>query len=71
MSHGLTGYTRTDSDLQAAPPGDKETSEWVVAARDPALLAAFAADSRWRAIDSVDRRVLWTDDFSDILGVIR
>jgi SAM-dependent methyltransferase len=71
MSHGLTGYTRTDSDLQAAPPGDKETSEWVVAARDPSLLAAFAADSRWRAIDSVDRRVLWTDDFSDILGVIR
>jgi SAM-dependent methyltransferase len=68
---GLTGLTRSDTDLAAAPAGDKEISEWVVVARDPASLAAFAADPRWRPIDGLDRSVLWTDDFSDILGVIR
>jgi SAM-dependent methyltransferase len=71
VDHGLAGYSRTDSDLSAAPPGDKETSEWVVAARDSGSLDAFASDPRWQAIENVDRRVLWTDDFSDILGVIR
>jgi SAM-dependent methyltransferase len=70
-AESLTGFTRTDNDLSAAAPGDKETSEWVVATPDPTRLAAFANDPQWHPIEDVSRIVVWTDDFSDILGVIR
>jgi hypothetical protein len=68
---GITALTRSDTDVGTAPPGDKEISEWVVASRDPASLAPFVADGRWRPVDGLGRTILWTDDFSDILGVLR
>jgi len=67
----LTGYWRHDGDLSVAPPGDKEVSEWVVLAPDPSSVTDLAADSRWVAISAAPRTVTWTDDFSDILGVIK
>jgi SAM-dependent methyltransferase len=67
----LTGYWRHDGDLSVAPPGDKEVSEWVVLAPDPRSVADLAADSRWTPISQAPRTVTWTDDFSDILGVIK
>jgi hypothetical protein len=68
---GLAGFTRHDADLTLAPAGDKEVSEFVVVSRDAAALGELADDPRWTPIADVDRRVIWTDDFSDILGVLK
>jgi hypothetical protein len=70
-SLGLAGFVRQDGDLAAAPPGDKEVSEFVVLAPDPASVADLAADPRWTPIADAKRTVVWTDDFSDILSVIK
>jgi hypothetical protein len=70
-SLGLTGFTRHDGDLSVAPKGDKEISDWVVVAPEPSAMQALATDARWTPIDQVGRRVVWTDDFSDILGVLK
>jgi len=71
LAAGLAGFHRGDGDLAAAPPGDKELSEWVILAPTPASLADLAVDARWTPIAQLDRPVVWTDDFSDILGVIK
>jgi hypothetical protein len=68
---GLTAYFRHDTDVGAAAPGDKQVSEWIVAAPDPAAVAELASDPRWVPVDRLDRRVVWTDDFSDILSVLK
>jgi predicted membrane-bound spermidine synthase len=70
-SLGLAGYTRHDGDLSVAPKGDKEISDWVVVASDPSAMADLASDARWTPIDQVGRYVVWTDDFSDILSVLK
>ncbi len=71
MDVGLVGYARHDPDLSVAAPGDKEVSEWVVVARSATALADIAADPRWIPFEGIDRRIVWTDDFSDILSVIK
>jgi hypothetical protein len=67
--HNLAGAARADTEEAGARPGDKRASEWVVAARDSATLAPLARD-RWVPLERVPR-VLWTDDFSDIISVVR
>jgi spermidine synthase len=44
-------------------------SEWVVMARSKELLGTLATDSRWQELAG-DTRYLWTDDYSNILGVL-
>ena len=68
---GLGGFIRHDGDLASVPAGDKEASDWVVLAPDRAALDDLAADRRWTPIEGVGRTVVWTDDFSDILGVLK
>lgn len=51
-------------------------STWAVLARDRAALASLSSDSRWRALPlepgrSPRRTFLWTDSFSNVLGVLR
>jgi SAM-dependent methyltransferase len=67
---GLAGVQRSDADLGAAPPGDKEISQWVVLAPERANLGELASDPNWTPIQDGPTE-LWTDDFSDILSVIR
>jgi hypothetical protein len=45
-------------------------SEWAIFTRSEADLGSIAGDPRWQALPPVDRRV-WTDDYADILSVIR
>jgi hypothetical protein len=68
---GLVGLARDDNDLSAAPAGWKEPSSWVVLARTTGDLGALTADPRWIPLDRIDHSVVWTDDFSDILSVLR
>ncbi|MCY7418113.1 MAG: fused MFS/spermidine synthase [Chloroflexi bacterium] len=70
QSVGMVGLAQTDADLAAAPPDEKQVSNWVVLARTPVDLGALVDDPRWMPLDELDRTVLWTDDFSDILSVL-
>ena len=66
-SEGLVGFARADED---APYG-KTGSHWVVLAREAAALRPLSRDSRWRPLTRGIRPDVWTDDFSNILGVFR
>jgi hypothetical protein len=43
----------------------------VVLARDAADLQPFAADARWKPLTAPPYLPVWTDDFSNILGVLK
>lgn len=45
-------------------------SEWIVLAPDPDRLAFLNGDDRWDVLNGSDAS-LWTDDFSNIVGVLR
>jgi spermidine synthase len=49
----------------------KFPSEWFVVARDRADFGPLNADSRWSVPQAPTGTPLWTDDFSNILSVIR
>jgi hypothetical protein len=58
--------TTTDQAKEGCLP-----SIWIVVTRDPADAASITNDSRWIAIHP-DRRVgVWTDDFSNLVRVLR
>jgi hypothetical protein len=46
-------------------------SHWVVLARRAEAFGALRGDQRWRALPSRPDRRLWTDDFSNMMEVIR
>jgi hypothetical protein len=46
-------------------------SDWAIFARAEADLGAAAIDSRWRKLPPAGGRRVWTDDYADILSVIR
>jgi spermidine synthase len=49
----------------------KFPSEWFIVARDRRDFGALAADGRWKVPVAAGGTPLWTDDFSNILSVIR
>ncbi len=74
---GLTGITQTDgvTSLSQLTEG-KDSSVWSVLGRDVESLGILAADSRWEPLPREpgrrpERRYLWTDDFSNVLSVLR
>jgi hypothetical protein len=69
-SQGLTALQQIDRPGDKRPEG-KSDSHWIVMARNPADLAALAADSRWSPLAAKPTTPLWTDDFSNILSVLR
>lgn len=69
-SLGLAGLVQLDTDLAGYPAGDKLATDVVLLARDPAPLAALASDPRWEPLASRNGPV-WSDDFSDILSIVR
>jgi SAM-dependent methyltransferase len=69
-SLGLAGLVQLDQDLAGIPVGDKLATDVVLLARDAAPFAALAVDPRWQPLSSRSGPV-WSDDFSDILSIIR
>jgi spermidine synthase len=61
----LSAFTRKDEERQVA---GRYPSIWVVLARNDASLGALTADSRWRRVQG---NVVWTDDFSNILSLLK
>jgi hypothetical protein len=70
-SHNLVAREQVDL-MQAGPqPSGKIPSHWVVMARTAADLGPLMHDARWSAPHAAADTPLWTDDFSNILSVLR
>jgi hypothetical protein len=64
--------TREDSIVgQRELASGKAASTWLVMARLTEELAALAHDSRWRPSRGLDRPIIWTDDYSSLLSILR
>ena len=46
-------------------------SRWVALSRQPSILAPLVVDREWRLLQPRDDVRLWTDDYSDVLGVLK
>jgi hypothetical protein len=72
----LTAYIGNDTGLsQAQRDQGKQASIWVVMARDPEELSTLAAQTgrpfQWRPLEGRPGSPLWTDDYSNLLGVVK
>jgi SAM-dependent methyltransferase len=68
----LAALVEYDGDLSAADTRDgKLASTWVIMARRKEDFRRLLADDRWESITVSKTAPLWTDDFSNILAVLR
>lgn len=72
----LTAFIGNDTGLsQAQRDQGKQASIWVVMARNPEELTALAAQAgrpfQWRPLEGQPESPLWTDDYSNLLGVVK
>jgi spermidine synthase len=67
LSHraGLSAFTRRDEERGVV---GRYPSIWVVMARNDSALGAITTDSRWRRAEG---DMVWTDDFSNILSLLK
>jgi hypothetical protein len=49
----------------------KDASHWVLLARTPQALQPFATNPKWKPLASGADGPVWTDDFSNLFGVLR
>ena len=69
---GLFGLNRVDGNIsETEAKNGKLSSQWVVLARDKALLAPLLADARWKTLKTRDDVGIWTDDYSSLLSVFK
>jgi hypothetical protein len=68
-TEGLTGFVFDDKERDASI--GKDPSRWAVIAHDENVLRAFTANPHWKPLKSLPRPVVWTDDFSNIPGVLK
>jgi hypothetical protein len=69
---GLVCLMMADNSLtQAQSDAGKLPSRWVVMARSRADLGALATDPRWMPVNVPPGTQVWTDDYSNLLRVIR
>jgi hypothetical protein len=67
---GLVALIRDDA-IIPRPSGGRFPSTWVVMTASDTTAASIGRDVRWVRLQSGRRAELWTDDFSNVLGVIR
>jgi hypothetical protein len=65
----LVGRYQWDSKIEKEP--GKHPSQWAVLARRPEHLGAVATDPAWKPIATRPGLGVWTDDYSNLLGVLR
>ena len=69
---GRTGSTKESAlELKAAMSRYRYPSVWAVLARNDRSLGTLAVDSRWRQLSPEPRVGVWTDDYSNIVRVLR
>jgi hypothetical protein len=69
---GLVALAQNDMTVTAAESArGKLASQWVLMARNVEDLGALAHDARWLPIPPRSNPVVWTDDFSSLLSILR
>jgi hypothetical protein len=68
---GLVARVQRDTATGGSLQAGKFPSEWVALARRAEDLGAVATDPRWQPPAMPPGTPLWTDDFSNILSVLR
>ena len=68
--NGLAGTIRDDGKGTGDQPAGGSPSEWIVLARGQRDLGSLLMDPGWTTLDSIEP-VTWTDDYSDIVRVLR
>ena len=68
---GLVCLIRYDVQKDDAVLVAKTSTQWVVMARSPEALGTLMHDPRWRAMPARATRLMWTDDFSNPLSLMR
>ena len=71
QDQGLVALWQREPATAGSLADGKFPSEWMVIARDRADLGALATDPRWSPPVVAAATPLWTDDFSNILTVLR
>lgn len=71
QAEGLTALWQREPASAGSLTDGKFPSEWMVLARDARDLGRLTADPRWTAPRVHASTPLWTDDFSNILSVLR
>jgi len=71
QDQGLAALWQREPATAGSLTDGKFPSEWMVIARDRADLGALAGDPRWKPPAVAATTPLWTDDFSNILSVLR
>ncbi|MCA1629135.1 MAG: fused MFS/spermidine synthase [Acidobacteria bacterium] len=67
LSRGLAALS-SDDDIRNP---DKEPSHWVAVARAAEDLAPLAGDAQWKPLAGDPARRVWTDDYSNIVGIFK
>jgi hypothetical protein len=70
-SLGLPGLSQSYVVSRAAARDGAASSIWVLVARDVAALGKLVHDPRWKPLDTRAGQPVWTDEFSNILSVVR
>jgi len=69
---GLTAIAQDEQKISAEEENaGKAPSAWVLVARTPDDLGSLLSDARWRRLERRAVPRVWTDDFSNPLGVMR
>jgi hypothetical protein len=69
---GLVAYARDEQAVSSDRALRGEfPSDWVVMAREAGSLHGLAGDPRWRRLGRQPDFPVWTDDFSNVLRVLR
>jgi hypothetical protein len=70
-SLGLPGLSQSYAVSQAEARDGAASSIWILVARNRAALGTLVDDSRWKRLDTRRGQPVWTDEFSNILSVVR
>ncbi|HEX4055731.1 MAG TPA: fused MFS/spermidine synthase [Tepidisphaeraceae bacterium] len=69
---GCVGMYQDDLNVSPRDAAEgKSPSQWVIVARSSPALTAQRNDPRWKPLPPTSASRVWTDDFSNILGVFR
>jgi SAM-dependent methyltransferase len=70
-SLGLPGLSQSYVVSKAAARDGAKSSIWMLVARNKAALGTLVDDPRWKRLDTRPGQPVWTDEFSNILSVVR
>jgi hypothetical protein len=69
-ANGLVATHRTDRPTELLQADGKTASQWVAMARSPSDLGTLTLSKGWSAPPLLPSTPLWTDDFTNLLGVV-